>query len=109
MPDVIYSYAKLGDAVQTLAVHPGRIKERLTEAANYLPMIDANIFTVPGMTADAASFWQKIWSTLTARHEEKRGSFGPSIDELSEKEASDIAQLIVSLDSMVDHYLEHNK
>jgi hypothetical protein len=108
MVDVCYSHSKIGEAVQTLAVHPGGVKERLTEAVNTLTMVDPTIFTLPGMYEGAADFWDRIQIAITAApRDPQRGVFGPSIDRLTESQASEIAQLIVSLDSMVQSYFEN--
>lgn len=108
MVDVHYAHAKLSEAVGILAVGRGRIKERLTEAANTLTLVDKEIFSEAGMNREAGAYWEKIWSAITtAPQDPQRGVFGPSIDRLTEEEASHIAQLIVSVDAMVDMALDH--
>ena len=107
MADIKYSYAKLGEAVSKLAVHPGRVKERLTEAANILTAVDPEIFVEKGMVHGVDDYWQTIWSSITtAPRDPQRGVFALSIDRLSEAEASHIAQLIVSVEAMVATALE---
>ena len=107
MVDIRYSYAKLGEATSVLAVHPGRVKERLTEAANFLTAVNPKIFDEKGMNDGAAGYWKEIWSTITtAPQDPQRGVFGPSIDKLTEAEASHIAQLIISVEAMVATTLE---
>ena len=106
MSDLIYTNGKLGKAVSILATHPGRINERLTEAANRaLVAVDPAVFnaSAPGIYIAAPRYWQMIWSAITAvRHDPKGGVFAPSIDRLSEIEASEIARMIVSLSAMLD-------
>ena len=106
MSDLIYTNGKLSKAVSILATHPGRINERLTQAANRaLVGVDPAVFnaSAPGIYIGAPRYWQKIWSAITAvRHDPQREPFAPSIDRLSEIEASEIARMIVSLAAMLD-------
>src|SRR5262249_6028057 len=76
--DVIYTRARLGEATQILAVHPGRIKERRTEAVHRgLVMVDAKAFDEPGTNRDAARYWKEMWSAVTtAPRDEKLGVYG---------------------------------
>jgi hypothetical protein len=109
MADLKYARAKLGDATQILAVGPGRIHERLVEAVERgLIMVDEKAFEEPGLNRDAAHFWQKIQTAVTsAPRDEKLGVYRPSIARLSGEEACQIAQFIVSLESMVEFHLEN--
>jgi hypothetical protein len=104
MLDVRYNHAQIGQAVSTLATHPGRIKERLTEAANHLAIVNEGIFKVEGMYEGAAGTWQQIQDAIRSVPD---ATFGVSIDRLSEKQACDVAQLIVSIDSMVGSYFDN--
>jgi hypothetical protein len=104
MPDVRYNHAQIGKAVQTLAVHPGRVKERLSEAANHLAIVDPSIFKVEGMYEGAAGTWEKIQEAVRPTPD---ATFAAAIERLSEKAASDVAQLIVSIDSMVGSYFDN--
>lgn len=108
--DVHYAYAKLGETTAILATHPGRIKERLTEAINRggWAMFDPKALQVPDMDAEAPEYYRRIERAIsTAPRDEKRGVYGPSIERLSEDEACQVAQSIMSLESMVEHYLDH--
>jgi hypothetical protein len=110
--DVRYAYAKLGETTQILATHPGRIKERLTEAINRggWAMFDPKALEVEDMDGDAPGFYRRVEKAITtAPRDEKLGVYGPSIDRLSEQEACDVAQSLISLESMMSFYLAHRK
>ena len=78
------------------------------EAANRLAMVDPKAFSVPGMSADAATFWSRVWPPLTSGQKDpRRGTIGPSIDKMTDQQACDVAQSIVSLNAMVDSFLEN--
>jgi hypothetical protein len=111
MVDVLYTHEKLGDAVSILARHPGRIKERLAEAVHVaLALVDERVFSQSGMQREATGCWRTIWSAVTSAPEDPRlGVYGPSIEKLTEEEASHVAELIVSLDSMVDVALDQEE
>jgi hypothetical protein len=89
--------------VNILATHPGRVKERLIEAAHKaLVHVDANVFTRPGVYVDAPNYWRRVWDAITsAPKDPQRGVFEPSINNLTEEEATEIAQLILSLEAMM--------
>ncbi len=106
--DLIYISGRLGEGVQILTTHPGRIKERLTEAFNkQLYGITADAFDDnDDLYVEARTFWRKVWDAVaSAPKDEERGVFAPSIEVLSENEASSIAQLVVSVDAMVESAL----
>ena len=107
--DLPYISGRLGSGVQILATHPGRINERLIEAFNMqLYGIPADAFDgdVKDLNVEARTFWRKVWNAVaSAPKDEERGVFAPSIEVLSENEASSIAQLVVSVDAMVESAL----
>lgn len=109
MADPYYTSEKLGAAVQALAVGRGRIKERLNDALSGLVLVDPEVFNAEGMYREAPEFWRRIWSKLTAAQTGAPGETGAgprSIEMMTEEEAASVAQSILSLDSMLDSYLE---
>lgn len=111
MVDPIYSRGKLGAAVQKLATGKGRIKDRLTNATLELAQVNEKVFDSPGIYVDAKDFWRRIWNAITSVKDAdpKIGVAAASIDQMSEEEASDVAQLIVSVDAMLGSYVEDYK
>jgi hypothetical protein len=103
MPDVHYTHGKLGTGVEILARHPGRVQERLIEAFHHaLHAVDPDALSQPGINHDARVLWDEVWATVTAAGlDQQRGTFEPSIERLTDEEASRVAQLIVSIDAMV--------
>ncbi len=111
MADPLYTHEKLGSAVNTLATGRGRIKERLNDAVSDLVMVDADVFELPEIDRDARSFWSKIWGALNTVQiaDPKVGTAAASIDRMSEEDAANVAQQIVSLDAMLGSYLDHER
>ena len=111
MADPLYTHGKLGEAVQALATGRGRINERLREATGHLAGVDENVFSVSGVHLDARAFWRRIQEAITSAKtvDPKRGLNATSIDDMTEEEASDVAQFIVSLDAMLGSYLEDRR
>jgi hypothetical protein len=112
MADPLYTAEKLGAAVQKLAVGRGRIQERLNDALSDLVMVDENVFKADGIYREAPEFWRRIWSKLTAAKTgapNETGAGPRSIEMMTEEEASSVAQSIVSLDSMLDSYIQDQR
>ncbi len=111
MADVrYYTHEKLGAGVQILATHPGRVKERLIEAIHKsLFAVDPAALSEPGMDRNARAYWDEVWvAVTTAPPDPARGVYEPSIERLTEAEASRLAQLIVTVDSMVGDALRQS-
>lgn len=112
MSDPLYTHEKLGAAVQKLAVGRGRIQERLNDALVELTLVDEKVFALPGMYYEAPNYWTKIWDSVTTAKtgDPNQTGIGPaSIELMTEEEASQVAQMIVSLDAMLDSYLESQR
>ncbi|HEY0875551.1 MAG TPA: hypothetical protein VGD94_18890 [Vicinamibacterales bacterium] len=111
MADPLYTREKLGAAVQKLATGKGRIKERLNEAAVELVMVDDKVFTeTKDIYYEAPNYWKRIMDALTAAKTgapNQTGIFASSIEQMTEEEAAQVAQSIVSLDSMLESALEN--
>jgi len=112
MADPNYTAEKLGSAVQALAVGRGRIKERLNDALSDLVRVDPEVFNADGIYREAPEFWRRIWSKLTAAQTGAPGETGAgarSIEMMTEEEASSVAQSIVSVDAMLDDYIQDQR
>jgi hypothetical protein len=103
MPDLHYTRGKLGAAVTKLAVGRGRIKERLANCALELAQVNKDVFSMPGIYREAPAYWERVWTAVTSAKtfDPKMGLYATSIDAMTEDEAADVAQAIVSLDSML--------
>jgi hypothetical protein len=112
MADPYYTAEKLGAAVQKLAVGRGRIQERLNDALPDLSMVDENVFKAEGIYREAPEYWRRIWSALTTAKTgaaDQVGIGAASIERMTEEQASSVAQSIVSLDAMLDDYLQDQR
>ncbi len=101
--DLSYTREKYVAAVQALATEPGRIKERLLAAAiagvgGLFPSKSSGVS--PDLVSDIASLERALTSCEPAG---KEGAFAASIDAMSEGEASRCAQLILTIDSKLEH------
>jgi len=100
MADLIYSYGKVGAAVQKLATHPGEIKTRLASAAGDLV----------GATAGAMPTEEtKIYMARIAKALYGSGSVEKAVTLMSVDDARAIAQDLVSLEAMLDELVRETK
>jgi hypothetical protein len=106
-PDLKETRSTLEIGISILATHPGRIRERLIEAFHKeLHLIQADDIAGPDLSVDAKPYWQKVQAAVTAQHDEKEGSYAPSIEAMTEEEASRIAEMITGVASMISLALE---
>jgi hypothetical protein len=107
-PDVRRALASIEIGIQILATRPGRIKDRLTEAfQGALFAIDPDDLSAPGVSGEARVWWENVVATMSSAPEGPDGPFRDAIEQLSEEEASDIAQLIVAVGLMLTVALEN--
>lgn len=94
MADIFYQNEKLWRAVEILATHPGRIRDRLIKACH-----EAWVFVHPDLvTEELRAFYNKVQANVTSEpRTDEDGSFKPSIRRLSEEDASKMANHILSL------------
>jgi hypothetical protein len=71
-------------------------------------MIQPDDIAGPNLSVDAQPYWKEVQAAVTARHDDKRGSFAPSIEAMSEDEACRIAGRITSVASMISFALDHD-
>src|SRR5713226_2996974 len=108
-PDLKETFLSLESGINIMATHPGRIQERLIEAFHKeLHMIQADDIAGPNLSVDAKPYWLKVLAAVTAQHDDKRGSYAPSIEAMTEDEACRIAQMITGVASMISLALEHD-
>lgn len=95
-----YAKEKIGSAVDILATGKGRVKERIWEAFMQFHPLQETDFP-----DDLKPKWNELYSKLTAEEptydskgDVTRGSVQNTLDELSEDDCVEIAELIVSLD-----------
>ena len=98
MSDVDYAVEKLWQAVHKLVSGPGRIKERLEEAA-------ANVAMAAGarsaMSSDLRAEYDSTWSLLIAiAPKGNEGAVRATISQMSEEEAGGIASRILNVANM---------
>ena len=94
-----YAYEKLAAGVHVLATHPGRVRERLIAAFH------TSLVQVPRGTLsdEPREIWGNVWDRVTAiKGTEKSGSLEPSINALDEDEAVKVAEMIMTVEAMVD-------
>ena len=93
-----YANEKLGAGIQILATHKGEIKERLITA-----FCDSLwIVPVDALPDEPKQIWQEVLATATANKGTKEsGQFIPSINDLTEDEAVDLARKITTVEAMV--------
>jgi hypothetical protein len=97
-----YSLSKIGAAVQTLATHPGRVRERLKAAL--ADFARSNREAMP--TDETRRYWDRIWAAYTAGQDPPlKGSGSIAIDSLTEDEAVLVAQDICSLEALLESAL----
>src|SRR5205809_922314 len=95
--------------IDVLATDPGRIRERLIAAFHKeLHMIRPEDIAGPDLSADAQPCWREVVAAVTARHEDERGSYEPSIQAMTEDEACHIAGRITAVASMISFALEQD-
>src|SRR4051812_11401328 len=83
--------------IDVLATRPGRVQERLIEAFHKeLHMIRPEDIAGPDLNADAQPYWREVVQAVTARHDDKRGSYEPSIQAMTEDEACRIASRVTA-------------
>ena len=103
-PHSIYAREKLYAAIDTLATHPGKIKERLRVAALDLVLIPRG--TLPKYEAvDADIAW--IIEQLTCREEqfEGQGRIAATLHSMRSAKAMDIASRILTAHAKLDYYI----
>jgi hypothetical protein len=94
MSTLSYANEKLGLGIDTLATHPGPIKERLIAAFH------GSLAQVPtkDLPHEAGRLWAEIWATVTAYEgTTTSGRFEPSINALDPDEAVLIAKAILNV------------
>ena len=105
-PKLGYANEKLGAGVQILATHEGEIKERLIAA-----FCDSLwIVSVDALPDEPKQIWQEVLATATANKGTKEsGRFIPSINDLTEDEAVDLARKITTVEAMVGASLRRSR
>jgi len=93
---------KLNDAVQVLTTGKGRIKERLSSAANAFHMLKQSDFHE---THDFRLRFESLWRTLTAA-DRSDDSFVAAIEKMSEDKAALLALEILEITSQYDDFLK---
>jgi len=93
-PDPLYAFEKLSEAAHALATHPGRVQERLAEAAIYLIRIrPADI-----QDEELRRMFVGIRDDLSFDEPEgKEGRIAATLQKTSDADASEIARRILEL------------
>ena len=95
--DQVYPMGKLSMAIEKLALHPGRVKERLKESMSY----GFAQFSPGAFSDDVQRRHEEIWEIITSVPEEeateREGVLSASINKLDEDEAEELAHQIYSL------------
>ena len=98
MGELGYAYEKLGAGVQTLATHPGEVRERLI-AAFHDSLVAVNPDALPD---EPKGIWLQVWEKATSLGGSARdGSFVASINSLDEAGAVELAKMITTVEAMV--------
>lgn len=104
-PNYSYIREKLSSAVQILATHPGRIKERVEKALGDIVAAPAHPWPSDDMRDQASRIIGPL--TRVKSGPEGRGVYGNSLDAMTESEACSLALAVMSLELMLDGYLQN--
>ena len=102
MDERLHVLEKLNDAVQALTTGKGRIKERLSSAANAFHMLKQSDFPE---THDFRLQFASLWNNLTAA-DGSGNSFVAAIEKMSEDKAALLALEILEITSQYDDFLK---
>ena len=105
MGELSYTCAKLSAGVQTLATHPGRVKERLI-AAFHDSLFAVNQDALPD---EPKSIWLQVWGEgyIDQGVARLRGSYAPSINCLDEAGAVELTKMITTVQLMAARALRN--
>ena len=104
MGELSYTCAKLSAGVQTLATHPGRVKERLI-AAFHDSLFAVNQDALPD---EPKSIWLQVWEKATSiKGSSLEGSYAPSINCLDEAGAVELTKMITTVQLMAARALRN--